>query len=87
VLSGFLSQHSAVEPTSGNAVNITMATQPPSPDEDKLPVILDIEAYFTGNMEPSDWKRIEGRIASLRTLKNKAFEKSLTPRCLNLFRR
>jgi len=41
--SGFFNQHSAVESATGNAVNITMATQPL--EDAKLPVILDIEAY------------------------------------------
>jgi len=82
-LSGFFNQHSAKEVATGNAVNITTATQPM--DGDKLPVILDIDAYYTGSMEPTDWTQISGRIQSLRNLKNLVFKNSLTDRCLNLF--
>jgi len=82
-LSGFFNQHSAVEVATGNAVNITTATQPM--DGGKLPVILDIDAYYTGSMEPSDWTQIAAHIQSLRQLKNLVFKNSLTDRCLSLF--
>lgn len=81
--SGFFNQHSAVEVATGNAVNITMATQPM--EGDKLPVILDIDAHYAGNMEPADWAQITARIQSLRRLKNLVFKNSLTDPCLNLF--
>jgi uncharacterized protein (TIGR04255 family) len=82
--SGFFNQHSAVESATGNAVNITMATQPL--EGDKLPVILDIEAYKADKLEPQDWEQIVSRIQSLRLLKNLVFKHSLTDQCLNLFR-
>jgi len=82
-LSGFFNQHSAIEDTTGNAVNITTATQPR--EDDKLPVILDLDAYFTGSMEPTDWTSIAERVQSLRYLKNLVFRNSLTDQCLNLF--
>lgn len=80
---GFFNQHSAIESATGNAVNITMATQPL--ESDKLPVILDIEAYHVANMEPTDWAQIVTRIQSLRRLKNLVVKNSLTDQCLNLF--
>jgi uncharacterized protein (TIGR04255 family) len=84
VLAGFFHQNSAVEPATGNAVNVTMATQPV--ESEKLPVILDIEAYYNATLEPADWGTIRERIQSLRLLKNLVFRKSLTPSCLNQFR-
>ena len=83
-LAGFFYQNSAVEPATGNAVNVTMATQPL--EGEKLPVILDIEAYCNATVEPADWDAIRERIQSLRLLKNLVFRNSLTPKCLNLFR-
>lgn len=81
--SGFFTQHSAVESSTGNAVNITMATQPL--EGDRLPVILDIEAYKADKLEPHAWEQIAERIQSLRRLKNLVFRNSLTDQCLNLF--
>jgi uncharacterized protein (TIGR04255 family) len=83
MLSGFFSQHSAVDPATGNAVNIAIATEPR--DGDKQPVILDIEAYCTINADPADWESIAARIQSLRRLKNVVFSNSLTDPCLDLF--
>ena len=80
---GFFTQQSAMEPATGNAVNTTMATQPI--EADKLPIILDIEAHYAGNIEPTDWPQLARRIQSLRRLKNLVFKNSLTEPCLNLF--
>lgn len=82
-LVGFLNQNTAVEMDTGNEVNIILTAQPL--EDDKLPVILDIEAFRTGNGEPSDWTAIESKIQSLRQLKNTVFKNSLTDKCLNLF--
>lgn len=83
VFSGFFNQNSATEPATGNAVNITMATEPMIGD--KLPIILDIEAHHAAIIEPNDWTAIASRIQSLRVLKNMVFRNSLTESCLNLF--
>lgn len=80
---GFFNQHSAAEPTTGNQVNIVFATQPAV--DGVLPIILDIEAFKVGEVEPVDWKSISSTIQSLRRLKNLVFRNSLTPECLNLF--
>ena len=83
VLEGFLINHSAVEPDTDNRVNIILTAQPA--ENDKLPVILDIETYKLGNAEPEDWAGSLSKVQSLRRLKNLVFENSLTDQCLNLF--
>jgi uncharacterized protein (TIGR04255 family) len=85
ILEGFLTNHSAVESDTDNRVNIILAAQPP--ENDKLPVILDIETYKLGNAEPDDWAGSLSKVQSLRRLKNLVFENSLTDQCLNLFQR
>lgn len=83
-LTGFVHQHSAVEVGTGNQVHLVLAGQ--APEQEKLPVIFDIQAFHSGDLEPSDWKGILSRVESLRRLKNLVFRKSLTKKCLNLFR-
>lgn len=83
-LSGFFSQQSAVDPETGNAANIAIATQPR--EGERQPVILDIEAHRSIDAEPADWASIVASIQSLRALKNTVFEQSLTQPCLDLFR-
>ncbi|TAK72122.1 MAG: TIGR04255 family protein [Betaproteobacteria bacterium] len=80
---GFLTKHSAVESDTDNRVNIILSAQPP--ENDKLPVILDIETYKSGNAEPHNWAESLSKIQSLRRLKNLVFENSLTDQCLKLF--
>ena len=80
---GFFNQHSVEETATGNQANIVFATQPV--EQDRLPLIFDIEAFKVGDCEPSDWNTISGRIASLRALKNLVFRNSLSDTCLNLF--
>jgi uncharacterized protein (TIGR04255 family) len=82
-LVGFLNQHTAEEIATGNRVNIVLTGQ--TPENDKLPLILDIDAFRLGECDPSDWKGIESTIQSLRHLKNTIFENSLTDQCLDLF--
>jgi uncharacterized protein (TIGR04255 family) len=80
---GFLHQHSAVEVATGNQVNITLVMQPL--DGDKLPIILDIDAFRTVTYVPEEWAPVVATIHSLRSLKNRVFERTLTPKCLSLF--
>ena len=80
---GFFNQHSVLEPSTGNQVNIVFATQ--SPAGDQLPIIFDIEAFKDVSAEPSDWSTISGTIRALRSVKNLVFRNSLTDKCLNLF--
>lgn len=81
---GFFSQHSVLEPATGNQANIVFATQPPT--RDTLPIVFDIETLKAMDVESADWPAISGRIASLRSLKNLIFRNSLTESCLNLYR-
>ena len=82
-LVGFLNQHSAVEESTGNQVNIVLTAQ--AQENDKLPVILDIEAFRVEAGEPNDWPSIQAKIQSLRVLKNLVFRNALTDKCLTLF--
>lgn len=83
-LSSFLNQYSAIEPATGHQVNVTMTQG--SIINERLPVIFDIEAEHVGVADPQVWENIQTTILSLRRLKNHIFMKSLTERCLNLFR-
>jgi uncharacterized protein (TIGR04255 family) len=82
-LVGFLNQHAAVERATGHQVNIVLTAQ--KPEDGKLAVILDNGVAAPGPAEP-DWGWIDSKIHSLRGLKNRIFEKTVTPTCLNLFR-
>jgi uncharacterized protein (TIGR04255 family) len=81
---GFLNQHSAVETGTGNQANIVLAAQPP--ENEMLPVIFDIGVNHLENGEVENWPWILENILSLRSLKNRIFENTLTKPCLNLFR-
>lgn len=80
---GFLNQHSAVEADTGNQANIVLTTQ--EPEVDKLPIIFDIGVNHLKVGEVEDWSWILENILSLRSLKNRIFENTLTEKCLNLF--
>jgi uncharacterized protein (TIGR04255 family) len=82
-LSGFFDQQTLTEPSTGNQAVVVFATQPPA--DDRLPVIFDITAVKSGDVDPGDWAAISGRIAELRDLKNLIFRSSLTSECLSLF--
>lgn len=79
----FLHRHAAVDKLTSHRVNITLASQPP--ELDRRPVILDIETAADVAIEPKDWSSLDGRIQSLRSLKNRVFKRTLTERCLKLF--
>jgi uncharacterized protein (TIGR04255 family) len=81
---GFFNQHSAVEVATGNRVNVTLAIE--SLERDRLPLIFDIDAYDQTARPPDDWPAMREAIGSLRRLKNNVFEKTLSDRCLNLYR-
>lgn len=80
---GFLDQQMAVDEESGNLVNIVKTSQ--LPEDGKLPVILDIDAFHPCQIPPPEWCDLRPRIESLRNLKNRIFRHTLTPQCLNLF--
>ncbi len=81
---GFLNQHSAVETGTGNQANIVLAAQ--LPEKEMLPVIFDIGVNHVENGEIENWPWILEKILSLRSLKNRIFENTLTESCLNQFR-
>jgi uncharacterized protein (TIGR04255 family) len=81
---GFLNQHSAVEAGTGNQANIVLTTQ--AMEGDILPVIFDIGVNHMESGEVENWPWILENIMSLRHLKNRIFENTLTDSCLNLFR-
>jgi uncharacterized protein (TIGR04255 family) len=82
-LTGFVNQQTALELGTEYQANIVLASQPP--ENDKLPIILDICVASAKSAEPKDWPLILGEIQSLRSLKNRIFKNTLTPLCLNLF--
>lgn len=80
---GFLNQHAAVDVETKNQVNIITTMQPGA--NDFLPLIFDIEVIHTGTVDPGDWAWIRSHIDSLRSLKNRVFQNTLTDKCLSLF--
>lgn len=80
---GFVDRHSLVETGTGHRVDVILATQPE--EENRLPVILDIQALADVAADPGDWAAIGQRIGALRALKNRVFRSTLTERCLKLF--
>jgi len=83
--SSFLNRYSADEVGTGNHVTITLTNQ--KIENGRLPVIFDIEVQRRLETEPENWEAIRGAILSLRGLKNRVFKKTLSDKCLNLFRR
>lgn len=81
---GFANQHAAIELETGNGVNIAVVMQPL--EEDRLPVILDIDTFDQRVRSPDDWEAIREALLSLRNLKNRVFKGALTEECLNLYR-
>jgi uncharacterized protein (TIGR04255 family) len=82
-LTGFFNQNVGVEVSSGSEFAIVLATQPVAASVQ--PVIFDITVGHSLPLEPDDWSALEARIQSLRGLKNRVFQSTLTPRCLSLF--
>jgi uncharacterized protein (TIGR04255 family) len=80
---GFLNQHSAVESETGNQANIVLTTQPA--EGDGLPLILDIGVSHGEAGEVGNWSWILENIESLRSLKNRIFQNTLTESCLKLY--
>lgn len=83
-ITSFLVQQSAIERKTGEAVSLVLTDA--AATEDRLDVILDIAVENTGDADPADWQMLEGRIGSLRNLKNRIFWKALTDECITLLR-
>ena len=81
---GFLVQRLAIDDQTGHEANIVLSSQPPQ--RDAFPVIFDICVGAPGPKEPENWTWISETIISLRGLKNRIFQNSLTEKCLNLYR-
>lgn len=82
-LNGFLTQYSAVEKETGLHVQTVLTAQPI--DDGHVPVIFDNAAFDNQPLETGDWSAISGRVSRLRALKNRVFQNTLQPKCLDLF--
>ena len=83
-LVGFLNRYSAVDPhTRHRAETILTCKQP---ENNALPIILDITAVNNKQMQPDDWTKILSEIQALRGLKNRVFFNTLTEQCLQRFK-
>jgi uncharacterized protein (TIGR04255 family) len=83
MLRGFLSQQSAIEKDTGHQVNVVLTAQ--APEDDKLPIILDISVTSVATADPADWSNMLRSIESLRGLKNRIFTNTFTLKCMDLF--
>lgn len=82
-LTGFLIQQSAVEIGTEHEINLVLTAQ--RPENEKLPVILDITVANPLRGEPENWPAVRQAIDSLRRLKNRLFRRTLKDKCLKLF--
>lgn len=80
---GFLVQHKAMEKDTDHQVNLVLTSQ--DPENEKLPVILDIGVASPLREEPGNWAVIRRTVDSLRGLKNRIFLNTLTDKCIQLF--
>jgi uncharacterized protein (TIGR04255 family) len=80
---GFFEQHMVVDNTTGDRANIVRTTETIA--DNRMPMILDIDVFRVCEGDPADWNEINLALASLRDLKNRIFNHTLTPQCLNLF--
>jgi hypothetical protein len=56
-----------------------------APENEKLPVILDISVANPVTAEPADWPKMRPIIESLRSLADHTFFNTLTSQCIQLF--
>ncbi len=82
-LRSFLNQYSAMKMETGDRVDSVLTSQPP--ENDGLPILLDICVTSAATEEPTNWDWLVAKIQSLRGLKNRLFHNTLTEQCLNLF--
>ena len=83
-LKSFLNQYTAVDTKSGHEATVVLTLGPE--DSAVLPVIFDNCVAKVTIIEPFDWARIAETIQALREFKNQIFVRTLTERCLDLFR-
>ena len=84
VLTGFFHQHNARETSTGHQVNLVLTAQ--QPEKAEILVIFDSTVVADSIGNPEEWKPIATRIHSLRGLRNRLFQHTLTERCLEMFR-
>lgn len=82
-LAGFLIQQNAIEKGTEHEINVVLTAQ--NPENGVLPVILDITAASPLREEPGNWPVVRQTVVSLRRLKNRLFQSTLTDKCLQLF--
>jgi uncharacterized protein (TIGR04255 family) len=82
-LSSFFIQEAASENDTGHQISLVLAAQ--EPENERLPIILDITAASLAAGESGAWTEIVPLIRSLRSLKNRLFIDTLAPRCIELF--
>ncbi len=75
-LTGFMHHHGFADPATRDAGHIILTAQPP--ENDRLPVVFDIEAYRAVQLPPMRWGDFLPAIASLRNLKNSIFNSTVT---------
>lgn len=84
ILGGFFSQYAAAEPATGHHVTSVLTAE--NPQGEQLPVIFDCTVFASVAADPANWDELQEKIQSLRSLKNRIFNSTLTSQCLNLFR-
>jgi len=84
VVSGFLQRFEINDAECGATIILTVALASRRSDE-KVPIILDIDAYKQQEFSPSD-EGIWEYLGKLRSLKNRFFFTSLTSEAIELYR-
>lgn len=81
----FMHQTRFAIPDDGYSLNIIQATQPPSADDEKLKLILDLDVSTENTVEMAE-DELRKRLAEMRWIKNKAFFSILTRDAIDRFR-
>lgn len=84
LLSAFVMQTVVHEPGSDISARITQAIES-GPIGDKLPILLDIDAFINKSFSPED-NDLQDLFTGLREMKNRIFFASLTKKTVDLFR-
>ncbi|HMQ03633.1 MAG TPA: TIGR04255 family protein [Pyrinomonadaceae bacterium] len=83
-LVGFLDQYTAVDKKTGHQMSSVLTLQPIA--DQTLPLIFDNGVVSSKSVSIENWNEIRSIILELRELKNHIFKRTVTKRCLNLFR-
>jgi uncharacterized protein (TIGR04255 family) len=82
-LNGFLTVIQVKETDSDIGATVAQTIQPGAAEPEKVSVILDIDVFEVGNIEP-DADRLLGRFEALREVKNRYFFASITEQTASL---